>query len=287
MADRARPPDGPDLVASFFTLSGAGFGEPPRHTFEQRCEAAAAAGFHGIGLHADDLARTAAAGLDVAGMRAVLAGTGLCLVEIEFLGGWALDVDETAVEATTAGIEAVADALGGRHVSAGEFRPGWLDLDAAAARLAGLAERLAGRGLRVALEAFPWSALPDVDTAVELLRRAGSAHAGLMVDVWHFFNGGGELDAFERLPGAGVVAVQLNDGSRVHADFLKHARAARRLPGFGELDVVGLVEAVRAAGFTGPWCVEVNTPVFRDLPVTEAALNAADAARSVLDAARA
>ena len=286
MADRARQPGGPDLVASFFTLSGAGFGEPPRHAFEQRCEAAAAAGFTGIGLHVDDLARTAASGLDAAGMRAVLAGTGLRLVEIEFLGGWALDVDQAALAATTAGVEAVADALGGHHVSAGEFRPGRLDLDAAAVRLAGLAERLAERGLRVALEAFPWSALPDVDTAIELLRRAESAHAGLMVDVWHFFNGGGELDAFDRLPGAGIVAVQLNDGSRVTTDFLQHARAARRLPGYGELDVVGLVKAVQATGFTGPWCVEVNTPVFRDLPVKEAALNAADAARSVLDAAR-
>jgi sugar phosphate isomerase/epimerase len=286
VADRARRPGGPDLVASFFTLSGAGFGEPPRHAFEQRCEAAAAAGFTGIGLHVDDLARTAASGLDAAGMRNVLAGAGLRLVEIEFLGGWALDVDQAALAATTAAVEAVADALGGRHVSAGEFRTGRLDLDAAAARLAGLAERLAERGLRVALEAFPWSALPDVDTAVELLRRAGSAHAGLMVDVWHFFNGGGELDAFDRLPGAGIVAVQLNDGSRVTTDFLQHARAARRLPGYGELDVVGLVKAVQATGFTGPWCVEVNTPVFRDLPVKEAALNAADAARSVLDAAR-
>jgi sugar phosphate isomerase/epimerase len=286
VADHARPPDGPELVASFFTLSGAGFGEPPRHAFEPRCEAAAAAGFTGIGMHVDDLARTAAAGLDTAGMRAVLAATGLRLVEIEFLGGWALDVDGQALEATTSGVEAVADALGGRHVTAGEFRPGRLDLDAAATRLAGLAERLAVRGLRIALEAFPWSALPDVGTAVELLRRAGSAHAGLMVDVWHFFNGGGELEVFDRLPGAGVVAVQLNDGPRVHADFLHHARAARRLPGCGELDVVGLIEAVRATGFGGPWCVEVNTREFRELPVKEAALMAADAAMSVLDAAR-
>ena len=47
----------PDLVASFFTLSGAGFGEPPRNGFEQRCAAAAAAGFAGIGMHAADLPR--------------------------------------------------------------------------------------------------------------------------------------------------------------------------------------------------------------------------------------
>ena len=53
-----------ELVACFFTLSGGGFGEPPRHGFEQRCEAAAAAGFSGIGLHIDDLARIRSSGLD-------------------------------------------------------------------------------------------------------------------------------------------------------------------------------------------------------------------------------
>ena len=136
------------------------------------------------------------------------------------------------------------------------------------------------------MEAFPWSALPDAGTAVELLRRAGSANAGLMIDVWHFFNGGATVDLLDDLPGAGIAAVQLNDGPRVHTDFLRHARAARRLPGFGELDVVGLVRAVQDAGFAGPWCVEVNTPVFRALPVEAAAIAAADAARDVLDAAR-
>lgn len=64
MADPSR---GHELVAGFFTLTGAGFGEEPRHAFTERCRAAAAAGFAGIGLHADDLPRTTAAGLDVDG----------------------------------------------------------------------------------------------------------------------------------------------------------------------------------------------------------------------------
>jgi hypothetical protein len=133
VADASR---GHDLVASFFTRTGAGFGEEPRHSFAQRCRAAAAAGFTGIGLHADDLPRTIASGLDVAGMQAVPADTGLRVVEIEFLGGWALDADPAELEDLVRRIEAVADAFGGRHVSAGEFRGGAeLDLDTAAARL--------------------------------------------------------------------------------------------------------------------------------------------------------
>jgi sugar phosphate isomerase/epimerase len=82
-----------------------------------------------------------------------------------------------------------------------------------------------------------------------------------------------------------VTAVQLNDGPRVHGDYLVHARTARRLPGQGELDVAGLVRAVLRTGFTGPWCVEVNTPDFRALPAEEAARCAVDAASVVLDAA--
>jgi sugar phosphate isomerase/epimerase len=278
----------PELVASFFTLTGSGFGEVPRHPFARRCHAAAEAGFTGVGLHADDLPRTVASGLDVDGMRAVLAETGLRVVEIEFLGGWALDTagGDPGGGGDLSGIEAVADAFGGRHVSAGEFRgDGVLDLDAAAARLAGLARRLAARGLRVAVEPFPWSALPDVGTAVELLDRAATPDAGLMVDVWHFFNGGARPELLDRLPAGTVAAVQLNDGPLVREDFLRHARARRRLPGDGDLDVAGLVRAVLRTGFTGPWCVEVNTPEFRALPVEVAAARAADAARAVLHTA--
>ena len=84
---------------------------------------------------------------------------------------------------------------------------------------------------------------------------------------------------------AGTAAEQLNDGPLVDADFLKHARAQRKLPGEGELDVVGLIRAVQATGYDGPYCVEVNTPEFRALPVREAAKRAADAATAVLSAA--
>jgi sugar phosphate isomerase/epimerase len=270
------------LVASFFTLSGAGFGEAPRHSFVERCRAASAAGFTGIGMHVDDLARTVASGLDVAGMQAVLADTGLRVVEIEFLGGWALDVDPAELERTVSRIEAVADAFGGRHVSAGEFRGDTdLDLDAAATRLDMLARRLARHGLQVAVEGFPWSALAGGTAVPELLRRVQAPNVGQLIDVWHFFNNGGTP---ETVTGP-VAAVQLNDGLRVHADYLRHARADRRLPGEGELDVVGLLRAVLRTGFTGPWCVEVNTPEFRAVPVDEAARRAATAASAALDAA--
>jgi sugar phosphate isomerase/epimerase len=223
-----------------------------------------------------------AGGLDVDGMRDVLAAAGLRVVEIEFLAGWALDDEGPGGE----GVAAVADAFGGRHVSAGEFRGGELDPVAAAKRLAEAAGRAAERDLLVAVEAFPWSAIRDYGTAVDLVRRSGAPNAGLLVDVWHFFNGGASPDLLQDLPGAGVAAVQLNDGPRVHDDLLVNARATRRLPGEGELDVVGLVQAVERTGFTGPYCVEVNTPGFRALPLEEAAERAFTTSAEIVRKAR-
>ena len=191
-------PTGYELVASFFTLTGAGFGEEPRYSFVERCRAAAEAGFTGIGLHADDLPRTVASGLNVAGMQAVLADTGLRVVEIEFIGGWALEADSAEVERMVGRIEAVADAFGGRHVSAGEFRgDALINLDAAAARLDALAQRLAQRGLQIAVEGFPWSALSGPTVVPELLRRTQAVNLGQLIDVWHFYNNGGDSDAAE------------------------------------------------------------------------------------------
>lgn len=269
-----------DLVASFFTLSGAGFGEAPRNGFEERCVAAAAAGFAGIGLHAADLPRSLAAGLTVQEMRDILTGLRLRVVELEFLSGWVAGAAAPEIEQ----IHALAEAFGGRHVSAGEFAgpPGGLDVAAASRGLRLAAERLAPDGLTLAVEAFPWSALAGPTLAGEVIRRAAVPNVGLMIDVWHFYNSGATPALLEHLPVESVAAVQLNDGPRVHENFLQHARADRRLPGDGDLDVVGLLRTIAAVGYTGPLSVEANTPELRALPAREAANRAADAARTVL-----
>ena len=190
-----------------------------------------------------------------------------------------------------AGIEAVADAFGGRHVSAGEFRPapdGGLDLDAPRHGWPRWPTGWPSAGCWWPWRPFPWSALPDVGTAVELLRRAGSANAGLMIDVWHFFNGGAEPELLADLPGPAIAAaVQLNDGPRVH-DGLPPARACRRrLPGDGELDVVGLVRAVAGHRFRRAVVRRGEHPgVPTRCRSGGGRKAAADAARAVLDAAR-
>ncbi|MCX4977058.1 sugar phosphate isomerase/epimerase [Streptomyces sp. NBC_00620] len=258
-----------ELTASFVTLSGAGFAQPARVPFAERCRAAAAAGFTGIGLHTDDYRLMRVAGASDASMRAVLGTHGLALREIEFLSGWASA--GTGGGDTAAAVGALARAFRPHHVTAGEFTGDELDIAAAGARLRTICDRVAAYGLRVAVEAFPWSGLKDVATARAVVEASGAPNAGLMIDVWHFYNTRSSLADLDGLPPDRIVAVQLNDGRVVDGDFLTEARQGRLLPGDGELDVQGLLLGLHERGFRGPYCIEVNYPGYRDLPVDEMA----------------
>ena len=262
----------PDLVASYITLAGSGFTEPPRYTFRERCEAASAAGFTGIGIHVTDLGI-----LTPFDVEQILADTGLELREIEFLAGWLNPNDGANAQTTMERVTALAERAGGDHLSAGDFSGAPLDVAAAALRLTQLSTIAYGVGLRIALEAFAWSAVNTVEKADDLVRRVDSPAVGHLLDVWHFFNTGADLTVLQRLPAQRIAAVQLNDGPRVYNDFLWNARNTRFLPGDGELDVRGFLDTLKRIGYTGPYCVEVNYPEFRAYSVTDAAKRAYDA----------
>lgn len=256
----------PQLVASYVTLSGAGFGEPARFTFPERAKAAAEAGFTGIGIHVNDL--NSFSPTDVAG---ILADHGLILGEIEFLAGWVNPEDGNDAQATLDKVVGLAELVGGDHLSTGDFSGAAYQVDEAAGRLAKLARQAGTVGLNLAIESFAWSALNTIPLTDELFDATPADNVGHLLDVWHFFNSGATLDTIRQLKPGRIAAVQLNDGARVHDNFLWNARNTRWLPGEGEFDVRGFVDTLREWGWDGPWCVEVNYPEYRVLDVDEAA----------------
>ena len=56
----------------------------------------------------------------------------------------------------------------------------------------------------------------------------------------------------------------------------------RRYCGEGSFDLTGMVAALRGAGWTGPWGVEILSDEHRSMPVEAALVRAADSARRVL-----
>jgi len=277
-----------DLIASHYTLAGAGVGEPARFSFAERVAAAAAAGFAGIGILAEDYVACRASGLSDADLRSILDGHGVRVAELEFLFGWARADDRQAwARRTEDQLYAIADALGARHLNVGDLDPaGDLPpLDVVAERFAALCDRAARHRLLVAIEFLPWTDIPDVRTAWEIVRRAGRRNGGVLVDAWHYFRGAGNEAALRAVPADAIVAVQLDDADAAsgapYEDTLR-----RRLPGEGTFDLVGLVRLLDTMGVDAPVSVEIISPEHAVRPASEAARAAHDATCAVLAHAR-
>jgi sugar phosphate isomerase/epimerase len=278
------------VIVSSLTLSGSPAGEVPRFTFEARVAAAGAAGFDGIGFMTSDYEAARARGLTDADMRAILAHHGVALDEIEFLYGWGVDDEWTESGRHGEAVAyAMADAFGSRHVNAGSFLPkGTLgSVERTAEGFAGLCDRAAEHGLLVALEFLPWSDIPNAAAAWDIVVRAGRPNGGLLVDVCHLFRSGCDAASLKAFPAESVKAVQFADAlARPAGDLEAEAIGQRRLPGEGELDLVGFVQALDAMGVDVPVSVEIISPEIQALPVDEAGARAYAATRRVLSAAR-
>lgn len=280
------------LVASYWTLAGASFGEPARWGFARRVRAAAEAGFWGIGLHYEDYLQQREAGLSDEEMLRALEAHGMVLDEIEFLTGWSSDSEAVRRQALLAEetLYRLADAVGVRQLNVGcpEGAEVVAPVEVLAERFAGVCRRAEQHGLVVALEFMPWSGVSDITTACRVVETAGQPNGGVLLDSWHFFRGGGDLEVLRSVPAARIVGVQLSDGPRVAEDDLRQeARFSRLLPGEGDFALTGLVRTLGGMGVDAPWAVEVMSKRLAAAPsVGEAAKVSFGSAERVLNLAR-
>ena len=262
-----------DLLASYWTISG---GVP--HTdkeyspydFRDRVEAAAKAGFRGFGIWHADLEHVLQK-RSLKEMKQILDDNGIKHLELEFLGDWFLDgerkrkSDERKRLLLTA-----AEALGARHVKVGDFFQQKTPMPRLKEAFASLCKEAAEHGTRVGFELMPFAMIQTLGESLELVR--GNKNGGICLDLWHIVKLGIAYDEVARLPQEHVVSIELNDGTfqapwSLHEDTINH----RRLCGEGEFDVKGFVSAMRGAGYSGPWGIEVLSQELREKPLQELA----------------
>lgn len=268
---------GAALDAERITLSALTLGTEV--SFADRVAAAAAAGFRGLGLRAQDYAAARGAGWDDAAMQGALDRAGLELTEVELLAGWAAEDDTPSHAENEATVIHVARTFGAHHVNAALFQT--LPLDLVVERFAALCDR--APDVRVALEFMPFGGLPDLATSWEVVRRAERPNAGLLLDAWHWARAGTTPSALAAVPPERVFGVQLSDvGERPLADRRQETLHHRRVPGEGCGDVAGFVDVLRAAGVTAPVSVEVMSDELLARGSRAAAAAVMAGARSVL-----
>lgn len=119
-----------------------------------------------------------------------------------------------------------------------------------------IAERAAALGMRVAFEPLnpvlfhTDTALWGADAALELVRRVGHPALGLCLDTWNVFQTPA-LPATIADAGERIFLVQVSDWR------LPHANADRRNLGEGTIPNAAIIEATEAAGYRGPFVLEI------------------------------
>lgn len=268
-------------------------GTLPRGTdFATRVQVASVAGFAGISLWGRDYAAARAGGLSDADMRTMLADHGLVVAELDPAWWWLPGAAEEGASLVAHDDQdvfafgeddlfGVAEAIGARSLNAVDVFGGGWGVDDAAEAFAALCDRAGEHGLLVHLEFLPWSRVPDVATAWDVVRRADRPNGGVAVDAWHFVRSGSTLDELAAVPSDRILGVQLDDGPLAPEADLVHATLhERRLPGEGEFDLACLCGAL--AGSPAPIGVEVFSDELHALGPAEAARRAAETTRALL-----
>lgn len=265
-----------DLLASYFTIAGnvhPAFNDVPSpHDFRDRVEAAARAGYRGIGLFGTDL-RPVVARYGYGEMRRILADNGMKWVEVECLFDWFTDGPARQVsDASRAFLLETAGELGAFHMKVISDLDARRTPESMVAAFAGLCDDAAKAGTRISLEITPFSNTPDLASALSIIDGAGRANGGLMLDLWHVVRGGISYDAIAALPPGRIFGVELDDAAMaVQGSLLEDTFGHRRFCGEGDFDVAGFIAALDTAGFTGPYGIEVLSDAVRQMPLETAA----------------
>jgi len=164
-----------ELVLSHYSMRHA--------SFRDRVQAAASAGFSGIGLKIAEYERLSAQGISDAQLSDVLAEDDQRVVEYEAVRGWASTgaAHEEYLQSLDT-IDRMVEAFGPPH-HVQVIGPYEGDLDDAAEGFANVCRWLDDRGSRAAIEYLPqMSNIPDAVSAWDIVRAAAADNGGLCVD---------------------------------------------------------------------------------------------------------
>ena len=186
-------------------------GTLPKAGFRQRVEAAGAAGFDAISLFPQQyLHARRREKLSTESMRAILEENAIDLDEVDPLLDW-FGPGSSGSEQL---LFEMADALGARSINAAPAFAPRCSLEDLTEAFAAVCDRASAHGLRVDLEFLPWTMVPDLVTALEVVAQSGCDNAGVMLDCWHFFRGGSDPADIAQLNKpqlAQITSIQVND----------------------------------------------------------------------------
>src|SRR6266487_863526 len=259
-----------ELMNLYWTTAGVfpGVGEISRFDFKDRVEAAARAGFKGIGIWHTDLEhilqhRT------MKEMKMILDDNGIKHVELEFLTDWFLDGARKAESDSRKRrlLEASA-ALHAKHVKIGDFYNTACPMPRIIEAFAALCKEAEDYGATIGFEFMASAMINNLKDALTLVETASAKNGGLILDIVHVVNLGITYEEISSIPVQYLINLELNDGNPPGTPRHDPTRA-RRFCVDGEFDIKGFIKCANTIGYTGPWAVEVFSQELTGLSLEE------------------
>ena len=244
-------------------------------SFEERVSAAKAAGFEGIGLRAETYVDALNEGLFDSDILAILDKYSMRVTEVEYIVQWAEAKRSYEEKYKEQMCFHMCELFGVNHINCGLMEN--YSVEWTAQKLKELCQR-AGK-YTIGVEPMPYSGLPGIRKAWEVVKGSGCDNAKFILDSWHWIRAGQSYDPalMADIPAEKIVAIQLNDvQARAYAaailrDESMHDRA---LPGKGYGDTAGFVEMIKAKGVSP---AVVGVEVINDAILATGVPNAAKA----------
>jgi len=258
-----------ELMSLYWTTSGLfpGHGEISRFDFRDRVQAAARAGFAGIGIWHTDLEHTLQH-RTLKEMKKILDDNGIKYVELEFLNDWFLDGARKAEsDSRKKRLLDASEALHAKHIKIGDFYNSTCPMPRIIESFATLCTEAENYGATIGFEIMGCAMINNIKDAITMVETAGAKNGGLIIDTYQVANLGMTYDEISRIPLKYLTNVELNDGTLPGNP--NHDPSNRRFCGEGEYDLKGFINCVKNMGYSGPWGVEVISEKLAPLPLKE------------------
>jgi len=259
-----------ELMNLYWTTAGIfpGNGEISPYDFKDRVEAAARAGFKGIGIWHTDLEHITLH-RPLKEMKMILDDNGMKYVELEFLTDWFLDgARKEESDNRKRRLFEASEALQAKHVKIGDFYSMPYHMPHLVEAFATLCAEAENYGATIGFEMMASSMIDNLKDALTMVETAGAKNGGIILDIIQVVNIGITNADLSRIPLNYLINIELNDGTLPGSP--KHdPTRARRFCGEGEYDIRGFIKCVLNMGYDGPWAVEVMSQELTQLSLSE------------------
>lgn len=273
----------PEIMCLYWTTAGVvpGEAEISPYDFRSRVEAAAKAGFCGIGLWHTDLEHCMIH-RSLKEMRTILDDNGMKYLELEFLTDWFVTGSRRSEsDSRRKRLLEAAAALHAKHVKVGDFYRSPCAMPQVAEAFAALCLEAETYGTAIGFEFMASSMLNDLASALAMVTAAGARNGGLILDILQAEVLKVPHEEIAQIPLRYLIGVELNDGALPGSPLHDPSRM-RRFCGDGDFDIKGFVTAVGKTGYKGPWAVEVMSADLASMPLGQLSKTAFDTTMAVL-----